>query len=159
MFENFLLFGLYLLGNWVDGTQVFESVFEENFGFRTINTFKLSSSFTSYLINSVYFNQSSGDRLRCLSHCSQLANCLTVEFTRDLVQTDQIKQCAFYSSIPNFNSTDVIASASSNVYVKKSSKIQFNQSCVYDNCQQDMGLACVNGSCLCRDNNRYKPLV
>jgi len=155
MFGNILLFGLNLLSNWIDGSEA-STVFKENLGFNSVYSFKLSGTFTTSLLNSVYFNHSSGDRLRCLSHCSQLSDCLTVEITRDPVQTDQIKQCAFYSIIPNFNSTDVIPSLSSNVFVKKLSIIQFNQSCVYDNCQQDLGLTCVNGRCLCRENNRLK---
>jgi len=153
MLANLLLFGFCLLINSVEEIES-NTVFVENFGFSSVNSFKLSAAFSSFLLEIAYFNQSSGNRIRCLSHCTQLANCITVEFTRDAVQTDQIKQCAFYSVIPNFNSTDVIASVSSNVYVKKLSKIQFNQSCVYDNCQQDMGLTCVSGRCLCRDNNR-----
>jgi hypothetical protein len=132
-----------------------DTVFIENFGFSSDSSFQMSSTLSGFLIDISFFSQFSGNRIRCLSHCSQLEDCLTVEITKDPMQTDQITKCAFYSAIPNFNSTDVIASVSSNIYVKKSAKIQFNQSCIYDNCQQDSGLTCVTGRCLCRDNNRY----
>lgn len=150
--KNFLLSFFFLI-ELIEGIES-NAVYIKNFGFNTTVSFKISNTFSNSLISSVNFDQPSSNRIRCLSQCSRLANCTTVEITRDTLQTDLIKQCAFYSNIPNFNSTDVIASVSSNVYVKKISTIQFNQSCVYDNCQQGLGLTCVSGRCLCRDNSR-----
>jgi hypothetical protein len=131
------------------------SVYVENFGLDKAKSFKLSNSLSSSLLKSAYFHHP-GNLIRCLSHCSELANCLTVEITyASTLNADQIRQCAFYSIIPLFNSTDVISSTSNKIYVKKLDQaLGFNQSCVYDNCPQEMGLTCISGSCLCRDPNR-----
>jgi len=71
------------------------------------------------------------------------------------MNNDIIKQCAFYSIIPNFYSTNVIPSSRNKVFVIKQDQIiSFNNSCIYDNCRQDVGLTCINEVCLCGDDKR-----
>jgi len=127
-----------------------DGFFYKNFNYKKELSFRLNQSFSSSF--TILSNISISDKIQCLAECYLTSQCLTVEIKTKM---DNSVECNLLINIPNFYSFDVVQSNDTQIYVKGTTKQSFNKGCFYDNCFQEKGLSCVNGNCMCKNENEY----
>jgi hypothetical protein len=148
IFTKFILILVFLAS--FQSTKSQQNYYIRNFNYLMNSSFKMNEFHTDKLIIEIS-NKNTRNKLECFIACNKEPRCYTIELRE--VKRDVLYQCDFHEIIPNFY-RDVDLSINSQIYVKKTPKRYFNQSCFDDNCEQDSGLSCKNGRCLCRENTQ-----
>jgi len=127
-----------------------QNYFIRNFNYLMNSSFKINLFYADKLIIEIS-NKIVRKKLECFVTCNKEPKCYTIELRE--VEKNALYECDFHEIIPNFYH-NVDLSNNSQIYVKKTPKSHFYQSCFDDNCEQDSGLSCKNGMCLCYEDNQ-----
>jgi len=146
---NIKVYQLVLITMFFVNQHNMDGFFYMNLTYRKGLSFRLNQSFSTTF--KAISKISMSDKIDCLLECDSRHECLTIEVIQI---SDYLVECNLFNKIPNFYSFDVVESNDTKVYVKKTLKKSYNESCFYDNCHQEKGLSCINERCDCKNQKQ-----
>ena len=116
-----------------------------------VYNYDVKLEFSDYLIfkkilpNNVFHKQ----KLDCLTDCSLIDECQSVSLSNS---SNAMTICSLFKKIPSLISKDVSFSSQASIYIK-TKKLTFGDTCSCDkDCDDSLGLICLNYKCNCRRN-------